>query len=183
MQSMKASTNTATRLILCAWVWAASSQAMAMDPIIRQLNTRLEQTDTDAVNSYIDDNFEKVVPRLRKLVTGCDPDALALTIKLLNSSNASATQGKAGMLELAMGRCPERLLRMVPTVRVKGLCAVEAFADNHGGTLAPAQLIKEIDRRIRYLRSRDAVANSERGKICLEGYEEVRRDLANAIAE
>ncbi|WP_157522329.1 hypothetical protein [Mitsuaria sp. 7] len=154
-----------------------------MDPFIHQLNSRLERTGADAVNSYIDDNFEKMVPRLRELVRRCDPDALALTIKLLNSTNASATQGNAAMLEIAMGRCPERLLPMVPTTRVKGLCAVEAFADNQPGGANPAQLIREIDRRTRSLRSRGAVANSEKGKICLEGYEEVRRDLANSISE
>ena len=119
------------------------------------------------------------MPRLRTLVLDCDPEALALTVKLLNSSNASATHGNSAMLELAMGRCPERLLPMVPTARVRGLCAVEAFADNRPGEAAPTRLLEEIDRRVRYLRAREVVANSENGRGCLAAYEEVRREIAN----
>jgi hypothetical protein len=168
------------KLIACVWMAGASSGAFAMDALIRDLKARLERTDADVVNRYLDDHFEKTIPRLRDLVVRCDPDALRLTVRLLDSTNASATQGNAAMLELAMGTCPERVLPLVPVMRVKALCAVEAFADSQQGAVAPEALLTEIERRVRHLRARAVIAASENGRACLEGYEVLRRELSDA---
>ena len=165
------------QIVVSAWMLGTSSAVFAIDPMIADLKARLAKADADVVNAYLDDHFETKVTRLRHLILRCDPDALSLTVSLLNSSNATATQGNSAMLELAMGKCPEKLLPIVPLARVRTLCAVDAFAETKPGLVPPAALLKEIDRRVGYLRMRGLLATSENGRACLDAYSASRLAL------
>lgn len=141
----------------------ACGVANSADRLVVELSSRLASSDVAAVNEYLSRHWETKMAPLGRLVRACKPEALRLSLRLLETTNLEALQGHVFSLELAMGRCPEKILPQVPSAHVKSLCAVNAFAEIHPG----ANLVAELDSRLRTIRKLDRVANSPKGRECI----------------
>lgn len=145
----------------------------AAESVVADLQRRLTTSDVSTVNAYLSANWETKMKPLGNLVQHCDLRALKLGASLLQTTNLEALQGHVYFLELAMGKCPEKLLPLVPLVHIKSLCAVDAYADSHPAS----KLVDELDRRIQHIRTKSSLATSTAGKTCLDAYEAARQDL------
>lgn len=158
--------NNARRLLLIAALIALPRLGVAGDFLVADLQGRLAIGDVAAVNAYLSANWETRMAALGRMVRRCDTDALHLSVRLLDTTNLEALQGHIFSLELAMGRCPEKLLPIVPASQVKSFCAVDAFAEMHPST----NLAAEIDRRVLVIRKASSLAASPNGASCLDAY-------------
>lgn len=160
----------------------ASSAVVAADPLVAELRHRLAiarvgeanvYLPADAPNAYLSANWETKMARLGRLVQRCDHQALALSVELLNTTNLEALGGLVYSLELAMGRCPERLLPIVPSAHIQSLCAVDAYAEEH----PTLKLAAELDRRVARLRKAGPLAATQKVIACMDAYAAARRAL------
>jgi hypothetical protein len=159
------------RSALAIWMLTAWGVASAADPLVVDLQERLASTDVAAVNAYLSANWETKMSQLGRLVRRCDDGALRLSLSLLDTTNLEALQGHVYSLELAMRKCPEKLLPLVPASKVKSLCAVDAFAEMHPAV----KLAAEIDRRVAHVRKLGQLASSPVGQACLDSYAAARQ--------
>jgi len=97
-----------------------------------RLQKRLQATSPDAGNAYLDTEagWKRDGLPFFAQVKQCNLAALKLMLALMKSTNASTTKGNNDLMELAMGRCPEILLPLVPLDSIPGLCAVDAWAES-----------------------------------------------------
>lgn len=151
----------------------ASGAACSADRLVVELSNRLAAADVAAVNAYLSENWETKMARLGRLVRSCDRGALGLSVRLLDTTNLEALQGHVYSLELAMGRCPETLLPIVPSAHVKSLCAISAYVEKH----PTAKPVAEIDRRVTFIRKLGMLAASPNGKDCIEAYAAAKQSL------
>lgn len=159
------------RIVFATTMIGAWSVVLAAEPLVVDLQRRLAGADVAAVNAYLSANWETKMARLGRLVRRCDVSALRLSTSLLETTNLEALQGHVHSLELAMGRCPEKLLPLVPPSHVKGLCAVDAYAEMH----PTSRLVVEIDRRVLQIRKARQLASSPNGQACLDAYAAARQ--------
>jgi hypothetical protein len=160
---------TARALLVAVMVGLPGMRAAAA-PLVVELQERLTKSDVAAVNAYLSANWETKMAPLGRLVRQCDADALRLSVRLLETTNLEALQGHVYSLELAMGRCPEKLLPIVPASHVKSLCAVDAYAEMHPSS----KLTAEIDRRVSGIRKLSRLAATANGSACLDAYAAAR---------
>lgn len=151
----------------------ASGVAHAADQLVIDLQRRLVATDVATVNAHLSANWATKMARLGRLVRSCDREAIGLSVRLLDTTNLEALQSHVFNLELAMGRCPERVLPITPATHVKALCSVNAYMEMHPA----AKPLPELDRRVVQLRRSDALAKSANGPICLDAYSTARQQL------
>ena len=144
--------------------------AVAADPLVEDLAARLARTDPATVNAHLSANWESKMSRLGRLVRRCDPAAVRLSVSLLDTTNLEAYQGHVFALELAMGKCLSNVLPVIPTGQVRAVCAIDAYSEVHRGE----DIVAEIDRRIRKIRSAPHLVASPNGQTCLEAYLEAR---------
>ncbi len=143
---------------------------------------RLQTSSADAVNAYLDTDAgwkQDGLPFFTE-VKQCKQAALKLMLVLAESTNASAVQGNNDLLELAMGRCPEILLPMVPIKAVPRLCSVDAWAESRKRPASAAEQISEINRRLVVLERTKLATSSEIAKSCLGAYIAKRTALSLA---
>jgi hypothetical protein len=161
--------------LVCGNVGAAESAVV-------RLQKRLQATSPDAVNAYLDTEagWKRDGLPFFAQVKRCDLAAVKLMLALTKSTNASATQGNNDLLELAMGRCPELLLPLVPLDSIPRLCAVDAWAESKAKLATPSEQIAEIERRVGSLNRSKPTASSENGKSCLSSYAAKREQLGRA---
>lgn len=139
--------------------------------VVDSLQARLERSDVSTVNAYLSAHWESDMASLGASVQRCNSDALKLSVRLLDTTNLEALQGHTYSLELAMGKCPEKLLPLIEMHQVGPLCAVNAFAEEHPA----ASLARELDRRMAALRKQRLAAGSKTGAACLDRYVERRK--------
>ncbi len=150
-----------------------SGETLARVPLIDELRSRLAKSDVAAVNAYLSANWETKMAQLGRLVQRCDQDALELSVDLLSTTNLEALQGHVYSLEVAMGKCPEKLIPMVPNAQIKSLCAVDAYSETHPS----ARLVDEIDKRVKQIGKTKQLAASENGQACIDAYQAARQRL------
>jgi hypothetical protein len=144
-------------------------------PALMELKLRLDREGPDAVNAYLDtETGWKEGKHLFRLATGCQVDAMRIVLRLMDSTNASATKGNSDVLELAMGRCPEQLLPMTPLTLVPQLCSVQAWSEFKPKLSTDSQKVAEIDRRTVRLRTNTVLARVAQRETCLEAYAKAR---------
>jgi hypothetical protein len=111
-----------TRALLVGAIVGLLGLRAAADSLVVNLQERVTKSNVAAVNGYFAANWETKMAPLGRLVRQCDVGALRLSVRLLDTTNLEALQGHVYSLELAMGRCPEKLLPLVPESHVKSLC-------------------------------------------------------------
>ncbi|MFX1680986.1 hypothetical protein PV762_17290 [Mitsuaria sp. CC2] len=163
---------TATSLLLLLLISTAAS-AGSKSSAVAELRARLDRSDVAAVNAYLSAHWESRMAPLATAVQRCDREALDLSVRLLDTTNLEALQGHTYSLELAMGKCPEKLLPLVRVDQVAMLCAVNAFSEGHPSV----KIDRELDRRMTALRRHRVVAESQTGSACLDRYTELRASL------
>lgn len=161
------------RALVATAAICASGAAYSSDQLVVELNNRLAEVGVAAVNAYLSENWETKMARLGRLVRSCDREALGLSVRLLETTNLEALQGHVYSLELAMGRCPETLLPIVPSAHVKSLCSINAYVDRH----PTAKPVAEIDRRLASIRMLGVLAASPNGKDCIEAYAAAKQSV------
>jgi hypothetical protein len=161
------------RIVIFSTAVCFAGTTCAADSLVKDLNHRLAVTGVEAVNIHLSANWDTKMVRLGRLVQRCDRDALKLSVRLLNTTHTEALQGHGYVLELAMGRCPETLLPLVPAARLESLCNVAAYSDTH----PEANLVAEIDRRLDYIRKVGWLAASPNGRACMDAYAEAKQRL------
>jgi hypothetical protein len=150
-----------TFLILLAPIFG-----VVASPLVSDLRVRLAKGDVAAVNSYLSSNWNTKMAELGRMVRRCNADSLRLSVELLETTNLEALQGHIFNLELAMGRCPEKLLPLIPLVHVNSVCAVDAYTETHPST----QLSREIKRRMTAIRETKWRTASPAVAACLDAY-------------
>jgi len=119
-----------------------------------------------SVNASLSAHWETQMAALGRLIETCQRDAMALSVTLLDTTNLEALEGHAASLELAMGRCPEDLLPMVPLRHVPRLCSVSSFEDAHPER-DPAPELRE---RVARLERSPRLMAGDRGQACVASY-------------
>lgn len=155
-----------TLLIVAGFLAIPQGFAAPRSTLIDDLKERLARGGVASVNAHLSSHWETQMAELGRMVRACQPDAMALTVNLLDTSNVEALEAHAYSLELAMGECPGSLLPLVPLRHVPRLCSVAAFEDQHPG----ADLVRELRRRIAQLEQEHFPVESEGVKACQASY-------------
>jgi hypothetical protein len=142
----------------------------ASDALLEDLNRRLTAEGIAGVNTYLSANWETKMSELGDLTRRCDARALLLSITLLETTNAEALLGHTYSLEIAMGRCPERLLPLVSAAHVPMLCDIVTYEEAHPNS----NVLKEIDRRVARLQGLKGIAPPANWSACVESYRAAR---------
>jgi hypothetical protein len=154
-----------------ATILAVLSASAAPNPALTQIKLWLDRDGPDAVNAYLySEPGWKVAKTLFRLASRCEIDALQIVVRLMDTINASATEGNNDVLELAMGRCPERLLPMTPLPLVPQLCSVQAWSVSRPKLPSDSQMVAEIDRRTAKLRRYTNQEMLQNGQACIDAY-------------
>jgi len=161
------------RIALLVVLMAAPVRALASDRFIGELQRKLDSSDANSVNAYLSEHWETANARLANLTQRCNPDALRLSLQLLNTSNLEALGGHHFSLQVAMGRCPGKLLPLVPDAYIADLCSVGAFVQ----TAPQKDARKEIERRLQGLRRLDGLYKSAKGQSCAGAYSVQKQGL------
>jgi hypothetical protein len=142
---------------------ALALSAVAATDIVAELSSRLERDGLEAVNAYVSGRWESVMGPLARKVEQCDAKAMQLALQLHRGTNAEATQAHAESLSLAVGRCPAKLLPLIPPSEIAQFCSV-------AGTVPESDLKREIDRRIRGIGANALLNASQNGRACVAAY-------------
>lgn len=153
-----------SNLALVLSVCAASTAHASPTSLVAELSRLLAKGGHSAVDRLLDTKFDSVGKRFSELQQECDRPALALGLKLLNTTNVSALENYSYGLQSAMGRCPEVLLALAPPHRVTELCAVSALTE-----LTDAESQVELLRRLSALEALPA-GRSQSGLACAQAY-------------
>ena len=145
---------------MCA---ALSLSAVAATDIVAELRFRLERDGLQAVNSYLSAHWESAMEPLARKVEQCDAKAMQLALQLHRGTNAETAQAHGESLSLAVGRCPAKLLPLIPPSEVTQYCSV-------GGTIPDSRLNREIDRRIQGIVANAPLRASQNGRACVAAY-------------
>jgi hypothetical protein len=152
----------ATMCLFFAALVAASSAATASGTLVPGLEQRLRTDGPEKVNTYLNAQPSSMA-ELNQRTADCEPDAVALAVKLSRSGNAKATDLHRESLRIAMGACTEYVLSLLTLKEVPKICA-------SASTWTVTQTARELRRRIRYIESDESLRSTERGKACSAAY-------------
>lgn len=138
----------------------------ASPSVVPELNRLLAKGGHRAVDRLLAAQPDRTWKLLLELETSCDRPALALGLRLLNTTNASMLEGYYFGLQVAMGQCPGVLLPVTPASRVGELCNISALTE-----LTDDESRAELQLRLSALRPMP-VSKSAKGLICVQTYQE-----------
>jgi len=142
--------------------------AAASETLVPHLEHRLRTDGPEKVNASLCAQPSSMA-ELNQRTADCEPQAIALAVKLSRSSNVKAADLHKESLRVAMGACGEYVLSLLSLKEVPKFCA-------SASTWTVTQTARELRRRIREIDSDERLRSSERGKACSAAY---RYELEN----
>jgi len=146
---------------VCAILLPAA--AVAADPLVPDLEHRLESSGVERVNTYLVSQWPAAMAPLNRKAAGCDLQAVSLTVRLSRSVNARAAQAHQESLREAIGTCTAFVLALASPEEVPKVCASVA-------SWSVTQTARELRRRIAAIESDEILRSSKSGKSCREAY-------------
>jgi len=148
-------------LWLASGLWAGA--ASAADPLVTELEQRLNGNGVDAVNNYLNSRWAAAMVPLNRKTAACELHAVSLSVKLSRGRNPRAVQAHGEALRAAVGNCPRFVLAMVQPEEVPRYCASVA-------SWGAAQTARELRRRIADIDADEGLRAGRRGQACRAAY-------------
>jgi hypothetical protein len=148
-----------------------SLQAAAAANTVSDIAIRLERDGTVATNAYLSAHWESAMAAFSQAVERCDVKAMQLALQLRRGTNAETAQAHSESLSIAVGRCPVRLLPLVPVSEVAQFCSA-------ANVVSESRVQSELTRRIRGIEANASLRASQNGRTCLSAYHEEARRAA-----
>jgi len=147
---------------------ALPALAIASDALLTTLEQRLRLEGPDKVNASLMAQPSSMT-ELNQRTADCDPQAIALAVKLARGGNVKAADLHRESLRVAAGACTEYVLSQLSLKEVPKICASVA-------SWTVTQTARELRRRIKEIETDETLRSSERGQTCAATY---RYELQN----
>src|SRR5206468_6719392 len=124
---------------------------------------RLARHGVDAVNAHLLSHGAGAMGALNRKTAACDLSAVSLAVRLARGREARAVASHGEALRAASGACAGFVLGIVTLNEIPRYCASPT-------NLAPAQMARELRRRIAALDADDTLRANARGEACKAAY-------------
>jgi hypothetical protein len=141
----------------------SAGTACAADALLPELEQRLLHSSANAVNAHLVAHWSSAMAPLNQKTAACELHAVSLSVRLSRSSNARAVGAHGEALRAASGGCLRFVLAMVSPAEVPRYCASVA-------SWGPAQMARELRRRIGDIDADELLRSSPRGRACRAAY-------------
>jgi hypothetical protein len=132
--------------------------ALSAEPLVADLERRLQQAGADVVNDHLGDRpFELAL--LHRDTETCDLRTVSLVVELSRGRRNKTTDAHADALRTALGRCTGFVLALLAPREVPKFCASVA-------SWTIMQTVRELRRRMRIIEADEVLRTSRRGKDC-----------------
>lgn len=152
------------RLALCAAAALLPGCALALDPLIAELEGRLARAGVESVNEHLSAPPDAaLLVRLNRRTAACELQAVSLALRLAHGANERAVQAHEEALRAASGRCTRFVLALAAAADVPRLCASQPG-------WGAAQTARELRRRIAEIDADRLLRGTAQGRACRAAY-------------
>jgi hypothetical protein len=137
--------------------------AAAPDLVVQELEQRVMREGVEIVNASLAVQGSAVMAVLHRSASGCDPQALRLTIRLSRGHDTRVVEAHADAVREAMGTCAISVLGLVTHDEVNRFCAsLDSWR--------VIQTVRELRRRIAAIEADAELRASAKGQACHDAY-------------
>jgi hypothetical protein len=146
--------------LLCLIAEPAAAQDNAL---VADLEQRLMRNGRQPVYAHLRSNWSATMVPLNQLTTGCEFDAVELSVKLDRGAEGKVAQALGDSIRTATGNCMGFVLSQLMREEIPKYCrSVAAWTS--------MRTVRELRRRIAMIEADEALRNGELGKACHAAY-------------